>query len=93
MQSHDSRRNRTTSKNVWIYRIDMGTGTKQANLVGYDVEAADGHIGKFDKATTETSRQYLVVDTGFLDLRQETPDPRRHGDPRRPLPTARSTCR
>ena len=53
------------SKNVWTYRADLGTASGQANLVGYDVEAADGHIGKIDKATTETSRQYVVVDTGF----------------------------
>lgn len=54
-----------TNENVWIYRTAMGTATDQANLVGYGVEAADGHIGKIDKATTETSRQYVVVDTGF----------------------------
>src|SRR6185437_16523132 len=54
-----------TSTNVWIYRPAMGTTADQAKLVGYDVEAADGHIGKIDKATTETSRQYVVVDTGF----------------------------
>jgi hypothetical protein len=53
------------TKNVWTYRADLGTASGQANLVGYDVEAADGHIGKIDKATTETSRQYVVVDTGF----------------------------
>jgi hypothetical protein len=34
-------------------------------LVGYDVEATDGHIGKIDEASTETNRNYLVVDTGF----------------------------
>ena len=54
-----------TSKNVWTYRADLWTASGQANLVGYDVEAADGHIGKVDNATTETSRQYVVVDTGF----------------------------
>jgi len=54
-----------TSKNVWIYRTPMATAKDQQDLVGYDVEAADGHIGKIDKATAETSRQYVVVDTGF----------------------------
>ena len=54
-----------TSTNVWIYRSNMGNATDQADLVGYGVEAADGHIGKIDKATTETSRHYVVVDTGF----------------------------
>ncbi len=53
------------SKNVWTYRADMDTASQQANLVGYDVEAADGRIGNIDDATTETSRQYVVVDTGF----------------------------
>jgi hypothetical protein len=52
--------------NVWIYReslrSDVGTGK---DVVGYGVEALDGHIGKIDNATTETSRNYLVVDTGF----------------------------
>ena len=50
---------------VSIYRADLRSGSAQANLVGYDVEAIDGHIGKIDEATTETSRQYVVVDTGF----------------------------
>ena len=52
--------------NVWIYRdtlrADVGSGR---DIVGYDVEALDGHIGKIDKRSTETSRNYLVVDTGF----------------------------
>ena len=53
------------STNVWAYRVDMGTTTKPVNVIGYDVEAADGSIGKIDEASKETSRQYLVVDTGF----------------------------
>jgi hypothetical protein len=32
---------------------------------GHSVEATDGSIGKSDEASSETSRQYLVVDTGF----------------------------
>jgi hypothetical protein len=35
------------------------------DLVGYDVEATDGHIGKIDHATEETDRNSVVVDTGF----------------------------
>ena len=54
-----------TSKNVWSYRVDMGSPSEQANIIGYDVEATDGSIGKIDAASEETSRQYLVVDTGF----------------------------
>jgi hypothetical protein len=51
-----------TNSNLWRYRE---TFDSTRDLVGYDVEATDGHIGKVDKATRETSRNYLVVDTGF----------------------------
>ena len=34
------------------------------NVVGYDVEARDGSIGKVDDATYDTDPSYLVVDTG-----------------------------
>ena len=40
-------------------------GARLNNLVGYDVEATDGHIGKIDHATEETDRNSVVVDTGF----------------------------
>ena len=40
-----------------------GTGT-WTDLVGYDVEATDGHIGKIDEATYEVGSSYVVVDTG-----------------------------
>jgi hypothetical protein len=52
----------TTRTNLWRYR---GTVTDTSELVGYDVEATDGHIGKIDAATNDTSRSSLVVDTGF----------------------------
>jgi hypothetical protein len=35
------------------------------DLTGWDVEASDGHIGRIDDATYETSSSWLVVDTGF----------------------------
>jgi hypothetical protein len=35
-----------------------------ADLVGYPVEATDGHIGKVDEANDETDNAWLVVDTG-----------------------------
>ena len=54
-----------TTNNVWTYRTETAAATDQAKLVGYDVEAADGGIGKIDEDTTETSRRYVVVDTGF----------------------------
>jgi hypothetical protein len=50
--------------NVWMYRDALRSDT-QRDLVGYSVHATDGDLGKIDQATTETSRNYLVVDTGF----------------------------
>jgi hypothetical protein len=54
------------STNVWNYRSSLndqiGSG---ADFVGFDVEATDGHIGKIDETSRETSRNYVVVDTGF----------------------------
>lgn len=50
----------------WTHRSDVGlsgTGT-WADLVGYEVEATDGHIGKIDEATYEVGSSYVVVDTG-----------------------------
>jgi hypothetical protein len=52
--------------NVWTYRTTLSPRLADPRgLVGYDVVAADGSIGKIDEASTETSRNYLVVDTGF----------------------------
>jgi hypothetical protein len=51
-----------TRTNLWRYRETL---TDTSNLIGYDVEATDGHIGKIDAASNETSRAYVVVDTGF----------------------------
>jgi len=49
--------------NIWTYRDEISTLDR--DLVGYDVEATDGGIGKIDAATRETDRNHLVVDTGF----------------------------
>jgi len=54
-----------TTQQLWQFNQDLGTAVNAADLVGYDVEATDGHIGKIDKASTETDRHHLVVDTGF----------------------------
>jgi hypothetical protein len=51
-----------TTTNVWMYRQNVDL---QKELVGYDVHATDGSIGKIDRASAETNRNYLVVDTGF----------------------------
>jgi hypothetical protein len=58
--------NRTTM-DPWTYGDADTIGidvTKGLDLTGYSVEATDGGIGKVDEATYETSRSYLVVDTG-----------------------------
>ena len=52
--------------NVWSYRDTLARDLESTNeMVGFDVEATDGSIGKIDELSTETSRHYLVVDTGF----------------------------
>lgn len=48
---------------VWSYRDS--TWSEDHDLVGYEVEADGGSIGKVDQASTETAAQWLVVDTGF----------------------------
>jgi hypothetical protein len=47
-----------------LWRVQT-QGVRVNDLVGYDVEATDGHIGKIDHATEETDRNSVVVDTGF----------------------------
>ena len=47
---------------VWIFQAK---GVRVEDLVGFDVEATDGHIGKIDHATAEADRNFVVVDTGF----------------------------
>ena len=49
--------------NIWVYRENLAITDR--DLVGYDVEASDGHIGKVDAATRETDSDHLVIDTGF----------------------------
>jgi hypothetical protein len=51
---------------VWMYRetAQLGTDIETANLIGYDVEALDGSIGKIDEASQEARSGYIVVDTG-----------------------------
>jgi hypothetical protein len=48
---------------VWSYRDS--TWSEDQDLVGYEVEAEGGSIGKVDEASTDTAAQWLVVDTGF----------------------------
>ena len=48
---------------IWDFRSTSGhvSGT---DLVGFHVDATDGHIGKVDRLSEEAGSQYLVVDTG-----------------------------
>jgi hypothetical protein len=55
-----------TGWDLWTHHCDVGlsgTGT-WADLVGYDVEATDVHLGKIHEATYEVGSSYVVVDAG-----------------------------
>lgn len=54
------------SDTVWSYRDKDWVQDK--DLVGYDVQAEDGSIGKIDEMSTEVSGSWLVVDTGWWIL-------------------------
>ena len=51
------------STNLWSYRTDVWS--EDRDVVGYEVEAHDGHIGKIDESTVDAGTQHVVVDTGF----------------------------
>ena len=59
------RTNRMTT-DPWTYgdADTIGVDPSRMDLTGFSVEATDGSIGKVDEATYETSRSYIVVDTG-----------------------------
>jgi hypothetical protein len=48
------------ANDLWTYPESVG----RLDLTGFDVEAADGSIGKVDEATQDVGESYLVVDTG-----------------------------
>jgi len=48
------------ANDLWTYPETVG----RLDLTGFEVEAADGSIGKFDEATQDVGESYLVVDTG-----------------------------
>lgn len=55
---------------IWIWSIwsdvpNGGGAAVPADLVGYRVEASDGHIGEVDEASFDTDSSCLIVDTGF----------------------------
>ena len=45
---------------LWTYPEAVG----RLDLVGFEVEAKDGSIGKIDEATHDAGESYIVVDTG-----------------------------
>jgi hypothetical protein len=49
-----------TTIDAWTYRSTIVPG----NVIGYDVEAVDGGIGKVSEASAEVGASYVVVDTG-----------------------------
>jgi hypothetical protein len=54
-----------TTPDVWSYRdTPLATNVGRQNIVGYEVEALDGSIGKVDEATHDAGSAYIVVDTG-----------------------------
>jgi hypothetical protein len=48
----------------WRYTDKADVRAGSTDLVGFDVEATDGKIGKVDEASYEAESGYLVVDTG-----------------------------
>jgi PRC-barrel domain len=54
----------TAAFDPWSYRAETGVSTGGMDLIGYEVEAIDGRIGKIDEATYDVGGSYLVVDTG-----------------------------
>ncbi len=50
-------------KAIWTYS-DASTWS-DADIVGFDVEATDGSIGKIDESSNVAGSAYIVVDTGF----------------------------
>ena len=48
----------------WSYREQVGPFASGMTLVGYEVEATDGGIGKVTDATYDVGSSYVVVDTG-----------------------------
>ncbi|MGW6568968.1 PRC-barrel domain-containing protein [Streptomyces sp. NPDC054975] len=48
---------------IWVYHPSAGY-QQGVDIIGYKVEATDGHIGKIDKHSEDVGSSYVVVDTG-----------------------------
>ena len=52
---------------MWLYRAALRADFENPNrLVGYEVVGIDGTVGRIVKASTETMREFLVVERGRL---------------------------
>ena len=49
---------------AWSYRATAARSAQSADIVGYEVHATDGHIGKVDGASYDVGTSQIVVDTG-----------------------------
>ena len=49
---------------AWTYRESAARNAQSADVVGYEVHATDGHIGKVDRASYDVGASQIVVDTG-----------------------------
>jgi PRC-barrel domain protein len=55
----------TTTFETWKYRDpSLASSLAQSEVLGYDVVAIDGSIGKIDDATLDADSGHVVVDTG-----------------------------
>ncbi len=48
---------------TWNYRT--GVRLDESEMIGYEVEAKDGNIGKIVEESLEVDAAHLVIDTGF----------------------------
>jgi PRC-barrel domain len=54
-----------TTTDIWTVRdTTLATSFKPDTLVGYEVEATDGSIGKIDDTTLDAGSGTFIVDTG-----------------------------
>ncbi len=44
---------------IWSFPADV-----MGDLVGFEVEAADGSLGRVERQVSDAGRQHLIVDTG-----------------------------
>jgi len=49
--------------NLWTYR--EAAASNGNDVIGYNVAALDGDIGKIDSSTLDTDSAHVVVDTGW----------------------------